>query len=514
MRHPSKLPGTSTDVTQAEPAEEQRTADEPFLLRIRGIKKRYGNTQALDDVDLVIRPAEAVGVVGHNGAGKSTLMRVIAGFTAPDSGVVEVSGWTGDGRYDPVKARDLGVRIAFQELSLCPTLRVYENVIVAHPALTGLGWRRRAQAAIRRQLDAVFPGHRISPRALIGSLPLARRQMVEVAQASLHTDQEPKLLILDEPTSALGKESADNLFQYLRRAVEDGLSFVLISHRIAEVLENVDRVIVMRNGRVVAEQAAAALTEEEIISLMGAATVPTAHAEREALASGAEPVVEVNGLTNDRLRGISVQARPGEIIGLAGLDGQGQRELLLELWRSRRRLGHRAVKTRGRVAFVTGDRQAAGVFPLWPVIRNLSIASLFRLGGYGFVDPRKERDVTRHWIQRLAIKGSPDTPVPDLSGGTQQKVLVARAMAVGADVVLLDDPFRGVDVGTKREIYRLLRDESLGGRCFVWFTTENAELRECDRVYVFHEGRIVAELSGEEITEERVIAASFSGAGG
>jgi ribose transport system ATP-binding protein len=338
--------------------------------------------------------------------------------------------------------------------------------------------------------------------------------MVEVAQASLHSDREPKLLILDEPTSALGKESADNLFRYLRHAVADGLSCILISHRIGEVLENVDRVVVMRNGKLVAERPTAELTEEEVIALMGATTVPTAQAEREALAGGAEPVVVVNSLTTDRLRGVSLQARPGEIIGLAGLDGQGQRELLLDLWRSRRRLGHRAVRTRGRIAFVTGDRQAAGLFPLWPVIRNLSIAALFRLGKYGLINPKNERRLTAHWVQRLAVKGSLDTPVPDLSGGTQQKVLVARALAVGADIVLLDDPFRGVDVGTKREIYRLLRDEALDGRCFVWFTTENAELKECDRVYVFHEGRIVADLQGAEITEERVIAASFSGQSG
>lgn len=500
------------DVTQTASIDTPRSVDEgSFLLHVRGVRKRYGNTQALDGVDMAIRPAEIVGVVGHNGAGKSTLMRVIAGLTPPDSGAVEMGGWSGEGRYDLARARALGIRIAFQELSLCSTLRVFENAIVAHRGLAGRGWRRRTQAAIKRQLDEVFPRHHISPRARIGGLSLAQRQMVEVAQAALATDQEPRLLILDEPTSALGKESADDLFRYLRGAIKGGLSCILISHRIGEILQNADRVVVMRNGRVVAERPAAELSEDEVIALMGTATVPTARAARAALAGAAPPLVEVTNLSTDRLRDVSIQARPGEIIGLSGLDGQGQRELLLEIWRPRGYRGRRAVRVRGRRAFVTGDRQAAGVFPLWPVSHNLSISALFRVGRYGVINRAKERGLAARWVERLAVKGTLETPIPDLSGGTQQKVLVARALAIGADVVLLDDPFRGVDVGTKREIYRLLRDEALGGRCFIWFTTENVELQECDRAYVFHAGRVVTALSGEEITEERVIAASFGG---
>ena len=505
--HPRQI---ENDVTA--PSVAPRPAiDQPYLLRARGIGKRYGNTQALDGVDLAIRQGEVLGIVGHNGAGKSTLMKVIAGFTPPDAGTIEIQGWTGEGRYDLARARDLGVRIAFQELSLCPTLRVFENVVVAHRALAGWGWRQRSQRLIRMQLDSIFPHHRIAPRARIGSLSLAQRQMLEVAQAALTSGRKPRLLILDEPTSALGKESADHLFRYLRAAITDGLGCLLITHRIREILENADRVLVLRNGRVVADRPASELTEEEIIALMGTTTAPAPRGDHQEWAGPAELVVEATDLTTDRLRHIHLQARRGEIIGLAGLDGQGQRELLLEIWRPRRRLGRRAARVSGRGAFVTGDRQAAGLFPLWPVLRNLSISSLFRVGAHGVIHGGKERRLAAQWIQRLAIKGTQATPVVDLSGGTQQKVLVARALAVGADVVLLDDPFRGVDVGTKREIYGLLRDEARGGRCFLWFTTENLELKECDRVYVLHGGAVVAELRGEEITEERVIAASFGG---
>lgn len=505
---------SSIDVKVAEgtlPGEQRPATAAPFLLRIQAIKKRYGHTQALDGVDLSVRPSEIVGVVGHNGAGKSTLMKVITGLTRPDSGSIQIQGWDGDGTYDLAQARRLGVRIAFQELSLCPTLKVFENVVVAHRALAGRGWRRRTQVVIRQQLDSIFSHHHVSPRARIGSLSLAQRQMVEVAQASLATDQQPRLLILDEPTSALSEESANNLFRYVREAVAGGLSCILISHRIAEVLRNVDRVIVMRNGQIVAERPAVELTEDEVIALMGTTTVRAAHVQREAVADTVKPIVEVTHLSTNLLRDVEVRARPGEIVGLAGLDGQGQRELLLALWKPRGRQGRRAVHVKGRLAFVTGDRQAAGLFPLWPVVRNVSISALYRIGSNGLLSLRRERSLAAHWIERLAIKGTLATPVPDLSGGTQQKVLVARALAVGADVVLLDDPFRGVDIGTKREIYRLLREEAEHGRCFIWFTTENLELKECDRAYVLHGGSVVCELSGAEITEERIIAASFGG---
>ncbi len=478
------------------------------LLRVAGIAKRYGSTLALDGAGLDVRRGEILGLVGHNGAGKSTLMRVLAGITAPDAGEIAIDGEPRGGGDGPAAARRAGVRIVFQEFSLCPSLRVFEGVVVSRPSLTGRGWRRRARELIAAQLDDIFPGHGVSPWARIESLSLAQRQMVEIAQATLGDAGEVRLVILDEPTSALGRDAAENLFRHLERRREAGVSFILISHRIAEVLAHTDRVAVMRDGRQIALRDSAEMTEDDLVTQMGGASLAAVARDATRAPAGAEPAVEVAGLATRRLRRIDMVAHRGEIVGLAGLEGQGQQELLLELWRQRRGSRH-GVRAHGRMAFVTGDRQAAGVFGLWPVGLNLSVASLGRIARRGTVSRRAERALADEWVERLAVRGRPATPIGDLSGGNQQKVLIARALAAGADVVLLDDPFRGVDISTRQDTYALIREEAAAGRSFVWFSTENAELEQCDRVYVLREGAVVGELAGGEITEDQLIAASF-----
>jgi ribose transport system ATP-binding protein len=491
------------DAAAGAPPREGEGAGAAPLLRLRGVEKRYGHTQALAGADLEVRPGEIVGIVGHNGAGKSTLMRVVAGITAPDAGTVEVDGRREEA-YGPAAARDRGIRMVFQELSLCPSLRVFENVLVSRPGLAGRGWRPRARRLIARQLDEVFPGHGISPWRRVESLPLAQRQVVEIAQATLG-EGDVRLVVLDEPTSALPGDAAASLFRYLERRREEGISFILITHRIAEVLDHTDRVFVMRDGQVVAVRRSRDVSEDDLVGLMGGAAL-AAVARRGGLAEGERhPAVEVEGLTTRRLRGVTLVAHRGEIVGLAGLEGQGQQELLFELWR-RRRQRRRGLRVHGRLAFVSGDRREAGVFPLWPLSLNLTVGSV---GRRALVSRRAERELAGQWMERLAVRGRPGTPILDLSGGNQQKVLIARALGAGADVVLLDDPFRGVDVGTRRDTYRLLRDEAAAGRCILWFSTENAELEQCDRVYVLREGAVVAELAGDEISEEQLIAAAF-----
>jgi len=472
------------------------------LLALRGVSKRYGHTQALARADLEVRAGEVVGLVGHNGAGKSTLMRVLAGITAPDTGEIVLDG-TPVARWDLAASRAAGVRMVFQELSLCPSLRVFENALVGRPALAGRGWRRRARALVAERLEETFPGHGISPWARIETLTLAQRQMVEIAQATLEPS-EARLVILDEPTSALGRDAAANLFGAMGRRRDAGVSFVLITHRIPEILEHTDRVVVMRDGGVVAARATEELDEDELVGLMGGAAATAALRQRREPRGDARPVVEASGLSTRTLRDVSLVAHEGEIVGLAGLEGQGQQAFLRELWRRRER-GRGELRVHGRAAFVTGDRREAGVFPLWPLAQNLSVASL----GGGAVSLRRERELAGEWMGRLQVRGTLGTPILDLSGGNQQKVLIARALAAGAEVVLLDDPFRGVDIGTRRDLYGLIREEAEAGRCVVWFSTENQELERCDRVYVFREGAVVAELSGEEIDEETLIAASF-----
>ena len=480
------------------------------LLRLSSVTKRYGNTKALAGVDLAIGRGEIVGIVGHNGAGKSTLMRVILGITSPDAGAVEFGTELLGGAYSLPRAHSLGIRIVFQELALCPSLRVFENASLSRSDLRGRRWRRRSREVIAESLEDVFPGNRVSPRAAIGQLPLAQRQMVEIAQAVIGEVGEVSLLVLDEPTSALSKESAEQLFNFLRRLRSKGVSTILISHRMQEVLNNTDRTIVMRDGQVVGERRSNETSNDELLALMGGTSAGTAGPSTRRQRSEGQPLLDVRDLSTRRLHGITLEVRRGEVVGLAGLDGQGQHELLLELWRARHRWRTRAVRCWGQMAFVTGDRQSAGIFPLWDLARNASASAMGDISSFGLLKPAREVALAERWIERLAIRGRGLSGILELSGGTQQKVLVARALATRADIVLLDDPFRGVDVATKRETYQLIDEETAKGRAFIWFSTENAELEECDRVYVLRGGRMVTELSGDEAREDRVIAASFA----
>lgn len=493
------------NIDQSNSAEEDRE----ILLRLAGITKQYGPTRALDGVNLAIPRGQITGLVGHNGAGKSTLMRVIVGITTPDAGEIEFGGTSLGTGYSLSTGRAAGIRIVFQELSLAPTLAVFENALVADPRLAGWGWRSRAKKKIRRALDEVFPGHGINARQRVEELTLAQQQMLEIALAIHDTGLNAKLLILDEPTSALAKNQADNLFAYLSSLRERGIASVLISHKLQDILGHTDRTVVMRDGRVVSEHETAGLDYDQLVTIMGG-VVKEAGAERAASDREEAPLaLTVRQLPDPRLADPRLVLRQGEIVGLSGLDGQGQNALLRSLWSNRRR--RRYVDTSESLAFVTGDRATAGTFPLWNVGQNIGIGVLKQIAPLGFVDRRKEKDLIASWVDRLAVRGTASTPIVDLSGGNQQKALLARALASSARIVLLDDPLRGVDLETKQQVYRILRAEADRGRAFLWFTTENAELAECDRVYVMSRGSIAAELVGDAITEEAVIAASFEG---
>lgn len=490
------------------------------LLELTGIAKRYGVTTALDGATLSVGHGEIVGLIGHNGAGKSTLMRVIIGLARPDAGTVTVAGVPVSGggdadgaEYSMSVARSLGIRIAYQELSLATDLKVYENVLLNAPSVAGRGWQKRSEQVLRSALDEIFPGHRIPLRQPVHRLSLAQQQMLEITAATLEFDEQFSLLILDEPTSALAREQAANLFGYLQKLKGRGISTVLISHKLHEILGNTDRVVVMRDGAVVSEQPTAELDHDRIVAVMGGVGTPAAAAARARAGTAAtdEVLLRTENVRDDRLRGVEVAVWAGEIVGLSGLDGQGQQHLLRHIWRHRRtrtRAGH-GVVLNSDIAFVTGDRTTAGVFPLWSVGQNIAVGVMRELSSRGVSRRAAERAVVEKWMSRLAVRGTADTPILDLSGGNQQKGLIARALASSARVVLLDDPFRGVDIETKQQVYRLLREEAGAGRSFLWFTTENAELAECDRVYVMAGGRVTAELAADEVTEDAVIAASF-----
>jgi len=498
------------------------------LIGLDGIGKTFGRVKALIDVSFDFRAGECVGIAGHNGAGKSTLMAVLTGVFQPEQGTLSIDGQPVRD-YDPNAARAAGVRCVFQELSLCANLSIAENMTIVHPALSGRDWRRRATQMMRTQLDAIFPGHGLKGHELIADLTLTQRQMVEIARAFTVTDDPVRLVILDEPTSSLDAHTAAQLLAYIAQAGTRGIATILISHMLGEIAQAAQRVLVMRDGRVAAVLPREAVTQDALIRAMGqhvevqdepsgdgAARHATAHeqaAYRWTLGTG---------------KRLQIDAPHGTVVGFAGLAGQGQSEALLAVYRAATRRGE-------RIAFVAGDRARDGVFPLWSIAQNLDIrwllgrpaapdspdspgtrdasatartarpSPLARL-----FDRRAARAIADAWRERIGIRGAPlAANILSLSGGNQQKVLFARALASDAQLILMDDPTRGVDIGTKRDIYQLVRNEAARGRTFIWYTTENDEFAFCDRTYVFRAGHVTRMLLAHECNEQSLLAASF-----
>ena len=481
------------------------------LVKLDGVEKSFGAVHALDGVALEIAPGECVGIVGHNGAGKSTLMHVLVGGITPDRGTLEIAGEK-RAAYSAALARGLGIRCVFQELSLCPNLTVAENARVFHRALKGFGWRKRAGRLILDKLDEVFPGHGVSPSDLVQSLSIGRRQMVEIARAFTVTDEPARLVILDEPTSSLDEHTASQLLAHIRRSVAGGLSCTLISHILGEVLNACDRIVVMRDGKVVVADAAASFDRARLIGAMGGVESRAPATEGAARRETSEAAVQVRIRPARQPDALELVARRGDIIGLAGLAGHGQTDLLLAAFDAATRRRANA-EVNAPVALVAGDRQSDGVFPQWSISQNIGVRSFAQFRAGPLLSLKRENDFAENWKARIRIK-TPDVHnnILSLSGGNQQKALFARALGSDAGIVLMDDPMRGVDYGTKLEVYDLVREEAQRGRTFLWYTTETEELKNCDRAYIFRDGIIVAHLTRDELTEERVIHSSFAGA--
>ena len=481
----------------------------PDAISLRGVRKSFGAVHALTGVDLRLAQGESLGLVGHNGAGKSTLMGVLAGTLVPDLGTLQVLG------HDAAPGvRHAAVRCVFQEGSLCPNLTIAENARVSHRGLGRFGWRARAGRLMRAALDEVFPSHGLQPGQVVGDLSIGQRQMVEIARAFSHTGAPPAVVILDEPTSSLDAHAAAGLLAYIRGYVASGGAAVFISHKLGEVMAVADRVMVMRDGAVVADRDALGLTRNDVMAAMGHAAPPAraARAPGPTHAAGEGRVlltVSPQATGGDRLA-----AHAGEVIGLAGLAGHGQTALLRRVLAAARQRDP-AIGLAAAAALVPGDRGADGVFPLWSIARNMTVRALPALRRGPLLDPARERALAEDWRARMGLR-TPDVgnPILSLSGGNQQKTLFARALASDAEVILMDDPMRGVDVGTKQDVYALIAAEAAQGRAFLWYTTEFDELLHCDRVAVFRDGRATGTLEAADVTEEAVLRLSFQEPGG
>ncbi len=481
------------------------------VVKLAGVEKYFGAVRALAGVDFAVDAGECVGLVGHNGAGKSTLMHVLAGTLTSDRGEIVVGG-SARHPYSALLAQKLGIRCVFQELSLCPNLTVAENARVLHPTIAGWNWRQRAAALIGSKLEEIFPGHGIPSDAVVGDLPIGKRQMIEVARAFTITKTPLHLVILDEPTSSLDSHTAAQLLSHVRRVVATGVGCVLISHLLGEILEYADRIVVMRDGAVAATDRASSFDRDKLVTAMGGAAASKMRSVQEQAAPrGTTPVrVRARPLTRE---GIELVAHQGEIVGLAGLSGHGQTQLLLSIFRGASRRIPGLVVT-DPVALIAGDRQSDGIFPLWSIAENVGIRSIAKLRKGPLISSELEDQFAERWRKRVNIRtANMSNNILSLSGGNQQKALFARALGSEAKIVLMDDPMRGVDVSTKLEVYELIRSEANGGRTFLWYTTEMEELKNCDHVYVFRNNRIVADLRRDELSEELVIQSSFQEAG-
>ncbi|WP_421696659.1 sugar ABC transporter ATP-binding protein [Aestuariivirga sp.] len=489
-----------------------------------GVSKRYGGVTALKDADLSVLPGRIHAVLGENGAGKSTLIKIMAGVVAPDEGAITLDGQVVS-FATPAAANAAGIVCVFQELSLIPDLPVADNIVISNPPRRfGLIDRKAQRVQAEKALaDAGASG--IHPSALVRDLSLSRRQMVEIAKALA---RRPRVLILDEATSALTAADVRNVFDVIKRLRQEGTAIVYISHRMHEIAELADDCTVFRNGRKIATYAAGTKTDTEVVELMIGREYknvfpPKFTGERQSV-----PALTCRDLSwAGRLNDISLSLHAGEVVGLGGLDGQGQRELLLALFGVLRGVNGRieiaghpaeigdpsdAKSGKAAMALIPEDRKTEGLMLPMSIAENLCFAALDRVSSNGIINSKERAQKVARMIDLLKIKvADPDLPVSSLSGGNQQKVVIAKWLMNNPRVVLLNDPTRGIDVGTKQEIYALLRKLAEDGVAILFYSTDYDELIGCcDRVLVMYDGAIVRTLEGEAITEHALVASALN----
>jgi monosaccharide-transporting ATPase len=502
--------------------------DAPEVLRMEGIVKRFAGATALDGVNFTLRRGEVHALVGENGAGKSTLIKIMTGAYRRDAGEVWVEGQPAS-FATPADAQAAGVIAVHQEIHLLSFRSVAENVYLGRePRRWGLvDWRRMMAdtAELLRRL-----GLDIDPAATLGTLSTAQQQMVAIARG---VSLGAKVLVLDEPTSSLAEREVSILYGLIRQLQARGTAIVYISHRFDELYTVCDRVTVLRDGRLVGTHDMAALERLDLVCLMlgkkreelrqGTTAFAGAAPEPE----GADPLLRVDGLRRgQKLRGVSLDVRRGEILGLAGLLGSGRTETARAIFgadpakEGTIRLDGRVLEPRtpddaigAGIAFVSEDRKGEGIIPELSVRENLTLAALPTLARMGIVDRAKQREIVDRFMRRLGIKAtSADQKIRELSGGNQQKVLLARWLCMSPALLILDEPTRGIDIGAKGEIQALINELAGTGLGVLMISSELEELVEgSSRVVVLRDGRDVAELRGGDISQQSIIHAMAEG---
>jgi ribose transport system ATP-binding protein len=488
------------------------------LLELQGARKAYPGVRALQGVDLGVERGEVHALLGENGAGKSTLMKVVAGSVTPDAGRMTVDG-------DPLPlgslavAKASGVALVYQDLSLVPQLTVGENVLLGRWPTTRWGtvaWEE-LHATARRHLGRI--GLNVDPRRRVDELGMAERQLVEIAKA---LSGDVRVLLLDEPTSALSDPEARRLFGIVRDLTSSGVAVVYVSHQLPEVLEIADRISVLRDGQLVGTVRASDVDEARLARMMvGRAVGGGAAAPAPVAGNGAPLAIRASGLARPpRLKPVDLELRAGEVVAVFGLVGSGRTRLartlfglepatagILEVAGRPVRIASPADAIALGIGYLGEDR-AAGIVPRMTLAENITLASLPRMGRGWLLAGGQERQLARRFADELDIRASLDRPAETLSGGNQQKLVLARWLCSSARVLVLDDPTRGIDVGAKEEVFRLVRRLAGDGAAILYLTSETREARTlADRVLIMAGGRIVRTVDPDAPEEEMMAAA-------
>jgi simple sugar transport system ATP-binding protein/ribose transport system ATP-binding protein len=486
-------------------------------LDVQGLGKSFGATRALDGVSVAIRAGSVHAFVGENGAGKSTLGKIVAGVFPQDQGELVLWGTPATFR-SPREALERGIALVAQEVALVPRATVAENIFLgAEPRRAGFIDRRRMREQFERL--AVDAGFDLQADARVGRLPLSKQQQVEILRALARAAE---LIILDEPTASLSAAEAERLHRVVRDLATAGRTVVLVSHFLQEVLELADTITILRDGRVVRTGPASDETEASLIAGMLGRSVGRTYPPKRIPAADAPVALHVESLQAPGVRGASVDVRAGEIVALAGLIGAGRSELGRAIYGATRptagevRRGERTLtgtpsaSIRDGVAIIPESRKDDGLMLRRPVRENVSLANLAAMSRLGFLRRGEERRRVGRALERVSAASRLDVPAVALSGGNQQKLMFARAIMTTPEVLIADEPTRGVDVGAKRDLYELLVDLAADGMAVLLISNEMEEiLGLAHRVYVMRAGAVVAELADDRLTEEAILGAAF-----
>lgn len=481
------------------------------MLTLKNITKTYPGVVALDDVSFSVRDGEVHALLGENGAGKSTLIKTIAGAVAPDGGRICFD----DREYprlDPLTARKEGVAVIYQELNLCLPLTVAENIFLGRPQ--GRLYSQKQVNALAQEIFDEY-GFHLDPAVRVDSLSPAQQQLVEICKG---ISNNAKIMIMDEPTSALATTEVDLLFEVIRRLKEKGVTIIYISHRLDEVFEVTDRITVLRDGKFVTTIQTADTNRQELVRLMVGRELDQSHPKRDNPIG--EVILEARNLTGNSVENISFRLHRGEILGMAGLVGCGRSETA-ELICGAKRIESGEVLVNGKpvrikspsdaiaagIGLIPEDRKEQGCILFNSVLFNTTLICNKKFMNGGMISNRKRKAIAEDYRESLHIKvPSLSQEVVNLSGGNQQKVVVAKTMAADLDIIFFDEPTKGIDVGVKLEIYQLMNRMAASGKAIVMISSDMEELLGMsDRILVLHEGRISGELTADQFTQENVL---------